>query len=377
VDAETAEGPDGVWMFKTCPAHGATQARVDGDAAFYRATMNRPPVVPKPPVTLVIPVTHRCNLDCALCFVPKRDRDNLSLEEVKDLIRAYPGPVIGLSGGEPTLREDLPEIMRFVRQVGKRCELLTNAIKLADREYLDGLVEAGLEMVLLSFNGFSDETYTRINGRPLLDVKLQALRNCVAAGLDIAISPTIFRDLNEGDIPGLIDLCLEHAPAVRELRIRGACRVGKHGTLAPLATSELFGLVASALGRTTADFLGEFEPDKCFHSNIQFNMLGVFRLEAAGQKKRFVAWNWGTYGKCGCDNAVSDLYAKVRAKLPHTILPPAVLKAHYRLLEINTWGWPDAGNFDFQEIWSHGISHLYDNRVPVNFCEAVLDATSL
>jgi len=49
----------------------------------------------------------------------------------------------------------------------------------------------------------------------------------------------------------------------------------------------------------------------------------------------------------------------------------------FRLLEINTWGWPDASNIDFYEIQSHGVYHLYNNAIPMNFCEAMLRAEQL
>jgi hypothetical protein len=187
----------------------------------------------------------------------------------------------------------------------------------------------------------------------------------------------VFRDLNEGQIGPLIDLCLERAPGISQLRIRGACRVGRHGTFAPLATSELFKLVADAVGIPVAEFLAELDPASIWHSIIQFNLVGAFRKDPAGRWK-LAAWSSGQYARSAptADAIVTDLYERARRK-NGGFLPRAMFDQRYRILEINTWGWPDAANIDFQEIWSHGVYHLYDNRVPMNFCEAVLHAESL
>lgn len=374
VDADVAVVDGEVRMFKTCPAHGPAQGRVETDLPFYRARMNHAPVRRRPATTLVIPATHRCNLDCALCYVPKRSRDNLSFQDLQALIDAVEVPVIGLSGGEPTLRKDLPQLIRHVRARGKHCLLLSNAIKLSDPDFTHRLAEAGLQQVLLSFNGFNDATYQALNGRHLLDIKLQALANCVSAGLDVKLSPTIFPGLNEGDLPGLIELALAHAPHVSELRIRGACRVGKHGTFQPLTAYELFALVARALGRDPGSFADELDRSASFHSVIQFNVFGAFRT--SGTRHELAAWNAGEFRHQGWDGADRDLYERTRAAVGG-FLPPAVYQAKYRTLSINTWGWPDRHNIDFQEIWSHGIYHLHDNRTPMNFCEAVLRAEEL
>ena len=63
-------------------------------------------------------------------------------------------------------------------------------------------------------------------------------------------------------------------------------------------------------------------------------------------------------------------------KIGHAI-PFALLQRQLDILEFNAWGWPDTSNIDFQEIQSIGLQHVFDNRVPMNFFEAVLRAESL
>jgi pyruvate-formate lyase-activating enzyme len=377
IEADVAVEDGAVWMYKRCPEHGFTKGALGPNPDFYRATMNTAPIRRMPFKVLIIPATHRCNLKCRLCFVPQREKDNLTLDGIKEIIDRFEGPCIAISGGEPTLREDLPDIIRYARSTGRRVEMLTNAIRLAEDGYAERLAEAGLQHILFSFNGFNDRTYRSVNRRPLLDVKLTALENCVRAGLDIVLSPTIFRDLNEGDIGPLIQMALELSPSVSQLRIRGACRVGTHGVFAPLSSFELFQLVAKALGRDVKSFTAELDREGAYHSAIQFNMLAAFRLLPNGGN-RFVGWNSGPFSiSAAPSQQVGDLVQKARLDLGDPHASEAEIQKSYRMLEIHSWSWPDLSNLDFQEIWSHDLLHLYDNRVPMNFFEAVLRANDL
>lgn len=75
---------------------------------------------------------------------------------------------IQLSGGEPTEREDLPEIIRMGRERGFTFfQLNTNGLRIArDKEYLGCLREAGLDCVFLQFDGLRDSTYQAAARRP-------------------------------------------------------------------------------------------------------------------------------------------------------------------------------------------------------------------
>ena len=75
--------------------------------------------------------------------------------------------VIQLSGGEPTVREDLPEIIRLARSYGFGfVQINTNGLRLSeDPAYARQLREAGLSSVFLQFDGTRDEIYRKLRGR--------------------------------------------------------------------------------------------------------------------------------------------------------------------------------------------------------------------
>ncbi len=375
IDADVGVEDDAVFIYKRCAEHGDFKAMVEPHVGFYKATMNTSPVAVPPVHTLILPVTHRCNLDCALCYVPKRGRDDLSFEQIKQMIEGFDGKVIALSGGEPTLRKDICEIIQTVSRKGKECRILTNAIKLADRDFVQQLTDAGLRQVLFSFNGFTDEVYEATNRKPLLEIKLAALQNCAEAGLEVVVSPTIFRDLNEADVAPLIKLCLEN-PCVVQLRLRGAARVGRHGKFAPLATSELVQLIADAVDRPIEQFLAEFERDKVYHSIAQFNMLAAFDSHAKGAP--FYDWNSGEWYKerSDYDQSVKRFQRKVCDEAGRYI-PISLFGDRFKFLQLYSWGWPDVDTMDFQEVYGTGIHHIFKNDKPMNFFEAVLRAESL
>jgi MoaA/NifB/PqqE/SkfB family radical SAM enzyme len=82
------------------------------------------------PTTNVLFVTNRCNLDCAMCFYTERERrDELSLAEIQRLARSMPPQwYLMMTGGEPFLRRDVPDIAAaFYDRGARNLHLQTNA----------------------------------------------------------------------------------------------------------------------------------------------------------------------------------------------------------------------------------------------------------
>jgi len=146
---------------------------------------------------------------------------------MKEAILNFDGPEIRLSGGEPTLREDLPQIIEFVCKLGKRCSIITNGLRLADRRYVKLLKKSGLKYVNFSFNGFNDQVYQRINGCSLLKIKLKALNNLKRENMNIALSVMLVKGVNENELQKIYRYCLKNSHFVSRLRIRTVVDVGR------------------------------------------------------------------------------------------------------------------------------------------------------
>ncbi len=88
------------------------------------------------------------------------------------------------SGGEPTLREDLPELISYARKKFDHVEVDTNGLKMAEsEEYCKEIESAGTSVVYLQFDAVTEEPYEKLRGQKLLAVKKKAIENHRKAGL--------------------------------------------------------------------------------------------------------------------------------------------------------------------------------------------------
>lgn len=104
--------------------------------------------------TIMVDLTHRCNMHCANCYLPERHFPDMDAAKLIECLAELPKRTnIRLAGAEPTLRKDLPELITKIRALGHRVVLLTNGLRLANESYVRELKEAGLRHVYVSING--------------------------------------------------------------------------------------------------------------------------------------------------------------------------------------------------------------------------------
>ena len=232
--------------------------------------------------TVLIEVTGRCNLACPVCFAdagPQAGSDP-TLATIAGLYRnalrkSGPHNIIQLSGGEPTVRDDLPTIISLGRELGfPFIQVNSNGVRLAaDPEYAGKLKRAGLFSVFLQFDGTDDDIYRTIRGRALLAEKLKAIENCAAQGLGVVLVPTLVPGVNTGNVGGILKLALELAPAVRGVHFQPASYFGRHPE--PPAACDRFTLpdLMRAIEEQTEGLMrGEhFRPPGCEHPLCSFN----------------------------------------------------------------------------------------------------------
>lgn len=203
--------------------------------------------------TIMVDVTHRCQMACANCYVPNRDIPDMDIGRLEECLAALPRRVnLRLIGAEPTMRRDLPEIVAMVRRQGHRAALLTNGLRLARRSYVEELRDAGLRHVYVSMNGAdNDDWYEAIDNMRCAAKKLRAVRNAVSHGMIVNTGTILVRSVNEGAVNRLLRFMAGLGPRHAVLRFKNIGAIGRYDAVseaANLSMAEMEALCAGAIG---------------------------------------------------------------------------------------------------------------------------------
>jgi organic radical activating enzyme len=128
------------------------------------------------PLRLDCAITYRLPATEAADSAPvERVKAELSTEEWKTILsKAWEAgiPHIIFTGGEPTLRDDLVELIVHAEELGQVSGLLSDGLRLADRAYLEQLLQAGLDHLLLTLQPESDASWEAVNNAMVEDLSV-------------------------------------------------------------------------------------------------------------------------------------------------------------------------------------------------------------
>lgn len=176
---------------------------------------------------VVLEVTNRCNLNCPICFASSNETDYDFNPDLSVISKMYSTvlksgcelskPVIQLSGGEPTIRDDLPEIVAMGKKMDFDCIIInTNGIRIANEpDFLGKLKKSGSSIIYLQFDGVNDDVYRTTRGKDLMKIKLKAIENCRKEGMSVVLVPTIIRQVNLNQLGPIIAFAKQWMPTVR------------------------------------------------------------------------------------------------------------------------------------------------------------------
>lgn len=190
-------------------------------------------------VLAIIDVTNRCNLKCPVCFANAATAGYVyqpSKEEVREMLEnlrsndPVPATALQFSGGEPTIREDLFELIRMAKESGFRhVEVNTNGLRLAQSvDYCRGLKEAGMSTIYLQFDGLSNEVYRFTRGCDLLEMKMKAIENCREAGVNsMVLVVTLVKGVNDHQIGDIIRFAIQNFDVIRCINVQPVSLCGR------------------------------------------------------------------------------------------------------------------------------------------------------
>ena len=148
------------------------------------------------PIRMDLALTFRCQNDCLHCYTGgPHETPELTTDQWKEVInRVHKIGVFLLTftGGEPTLREDLPELLRYAQEKGIVTGLITNGRRLKDKEYVKKLEDAGLDFVQITLESHDPtihEAITRVKGSWQETVK--GIKNIIPTQIYITTNTTL------------------------------------------------------------------------------------------------------------------------------------------------------------------------------------------
>ena len=184
--------------------------------------------------TIMVDVTHRCNMECSNCYLPNRDIPDMDINKLYKAIDMLPSKTfIRLIGAEPTMRSDIFNIIKTIKGKGHHVSLTTNGLKLANESYVKRLKEEGLRLVLLSMNGADeDDVYKVLDEGKWATAKTRALKNLMKHNMIINTGTIIAKGVNEHTIKRQVDMFGEYANETKyNLKIKPVLRFRTIGAI--------------------------------------------------------------------------------------------------------------------------------------------------
>lgn len=411
IAAHRVQRQDNIYLVKECPEHGSFETIIWRGTPTFQS-WSRPKVPTKPKVaftqvdkgcpydcglciehrqhtcTALLEVSNRCNLNCSFCFASSEqqggpDPDLKTIEYWYQRLLEAGGPYnIQLSGGEPTVRDDLPQIVALGKGLGFNfIQVNTNGLRLAaDKGYVRELKQAGLSSVYLQFDGTEESIYTQLRGRPLLEHKVAAIANCAEEDIGVVLVPTLVPGVNTHNIGAMIKWALDYIPTVRGIHFQPVSYFGRY----PVAPEDgqritipevITGIVNQTDGMIKIE---HFLPPGCENALCSFH--GNFVLMPDGQ---LTAWSKRQSSCCSTVELAEEGSRKARNFVARYWSSPQIKISIEQSTNIDFGGWDvflqrvkshsfTISGMAFQDAWNVDLQRVQDCCIHVVSAEGNL-----
>jgi uncharacterized radical SAM superfamily Fe-S cluster-containing enzyme len=184
-----------------------------------------------------IDLTNRCNMSCPVCFADSGGRTcEPTIDQIRSMLhklrsqQPVPCSAVQFSGGEPTLRKDLPEIVALAKQMGfTQVQIATNGVLLSDNlDLCQSLEQAGMSTVYLQFDGVTSKPYKIMRGCNLLPIKLKAIGNFRSAGqTSVVLVPTLVKGVNDDQVGDIIRFASKNLDVIKGINVQPISFAGR------------------------------------------------------------------------------------------------------------------------------------------------------
>ncbi len=316
------KGVQCVVMTKDCPTHGHFEDVMSMDPGFLQRLEQLYPgrdfLAPLTKLrehgsssikygrgsVLTVDLTNRCNMMCDPCFMDANQVGyvhELTWEEIQkildDALTVQPRRQMSIqfSGGEPTLSPYFLKAIEYSRKNGFfAVQCATNGVLFAqDPELAHKAKAAGLRMAYLQFDGVDNESNSHRKIGNLFDVKVRAIENLHAAGVDVILVVTVINGVNNDQVGKIVDFAINNADKVTVVSFQPVSFTGRDEDI----TDELREKQRYTLSHLAHDIKTQ--------SGITEPMRDWFPLSAMGPFSDLTdtilgeSADWGSM-KCGC-----------------------------------------------------------------------------
>src|SRR5712664_1210273 len=263
IKAQIVERDGQIWMDKDCPIHGHFEDMMAIDAKFLTHIEAMFPGRDIPAhndeklhnhgsstikygrgAVLTVDLTNRCNMMCDPCFMDANQVGfvhELSMDEIKEIldnaisIKPRRQMSVQFSGGEPTISPHFLEAIKYSRKVGyNSVQCATNGIEFAkSKEFCKQAAEAGLRYAYLQFDGIGNDANSHRQVGNLFDVKLRAIENMHAAGIEIILVTTIVNNLNNDQVGAIVKFAMENPGKIAFVAFQPVSFTGRDEDITP------------------------------------------------------------------------------------------------------------------------------------------------
>lgn len=327
IKAQIIERDGKIWMVKECPHHGRFEDVIAMDPAFLgrieRLFPGRDFESPKSKhrnhgsstikygrgSVLTVDLTNRCNMMCDPCFMDANQVGyvhELSWDDVKqildDSLQIKPRRQLSVqfSGGEPTLSPDFFRAIEYARDIGYFCvQCASNGIAFAeDPEFARRAKAAGLRLCYLQFDGVTNQSNSHRKVGNLFDVKLRAIENLAAAGIDVVLVVTLVGGVNNDQVGPVIQFAIDNADKVTVVSFQPVSFTGRDEDISDeLRAAQRYTL--SHLAHDVHDQLGVTHPLRDWFPLSSMNPMSNVVDQLQALDSPFGALNCGCHPNCG------------------------------------------------------------------------------
>jgi radical SAM protein with 4Fe4S-binding SPASM domain len=201
--------------FKTIQFQLSELTRQDGSCPIHELEIDAiVPFSPRPsaPFRMDLALTYRCNNNCQHCYnARERNFPELSTDDWKkvlDITWSLGIPHVVFTGGEPTLRDDLPALVAHAESNGQITGINTNGRRLSDPDYVQSLVVAGLDHVQITIESHDGDIHNAMVNAKAFEQTIAGLKNAIDSSLFVMTNTTMLRN-NIDSIPSTLDFLAE------------------------------------------------------------------------------------------------------------------------------------------------------------------------